>query len=558
MVFLLSRIAAIVGGGGPRSVSTRYGPHEMLEFRILGPLEVVGECGAVELGGPKQRATLGILLLSANRVVPIDRLADELYAGAAPATALKQVQRQIMDLRRTTGEPAAIETRSPGYVLRIGPDQLDLAVFERLTREAADALGVGDAGLAEELLRRALGLWRGPALADLTYEPFARAAIERLEEIRVAAVQRRIEAALALGRHGDLVGELEQLVAEHPLREPFRAQLMLALYRSGRQAEALEAYRRARAALVDGLGIEPGSALRELERLILAQDPSLNLRRTAHAPLPDGIVLAVAATEDAVDPMLSLGRPLAKRPGKELIVARLVATGAELADAAASVNARRKALDVPARAAAFTSVEPAADVVRLAAAYDVELVLLQPVADVGATHLPDDLAAILEGSPADVAMLTGGTVDWAAGAGVFVPFGGARHDWAALELAAWAAAAAEIPLSLVGARGDATHGRRDASRLLAHASLAVQRLAGVVTAPTLADPTEDALLAALEGATLVVAGISERWRPEGIGAVRRALVRRARVPVVLVHAGHRPGGLAPRDSRTRFTWSIER
>jgi DNA-binding SARP family transcriptional activator len=204
----------------------------MLEFRILGPLEVVGEEGSIRLGGPRQRATLALLLLNANRVVSVDRLADELYAGRAPVTAVTQVQRQISELRKVLGSASAIETRAPGYVIHLPPGRLDLQRFEQQAEEGRQALLRGDAEAAAALMRRALELWRGTPLADLADEPFARPAIARLEEIRRAALERRIEADLALGRHVELVGELEALVAEHPLQETLRGQLMLALYRS--------------------------------------------------------------------------------------------------------------------------------------------------------------------------------------------------------------------------------------------------------------------------------------------------------------------------------------
>ena len=180
----------------------------MLEFRILGPLEVVGDGGPVRLGGPKQRATLAILLLRANRVVSIERLADDLYAGAPPVTAVTQVQRQVSELRKALGADT-IETRAPGYVIRLSPDQLDLSRFERLSGEAALARAAGDARKASELLRDALALWRGSPLADLAFESFAQVAIGRLEEIRLTALEQRIEADLALGRHVELIGELE-------------------------------------------------------------------------------------------------------------------------------------------------------------------------------------------------------------------------------------------------------------------------------------------------------------------------------------------------------------
>jgi DNA-binding SARP family transcriptional activator len=534
----------------------------VLDFRILGPLEVVGESGRVRLGGPKQRATLAILLLNANRVVSVERLADDLYTGAVPVTAVTQVQRQISELRKALASPSAIETRSPGYVLHLSPDQLDLYRFERRTDEASHALEGGDVRTAASLLREALDLWRGSPLADLAYESFARSSIERLEEIRLAAVEQRIEVELRLGRHAELVGELEGLAAEHPLRERLRAQLMLALYRSGRQAEALEIYRSTRDALVEKFGIEPTQALHELERAILTQDPSLELERAApvragRAGQLEQAVLVLPSAEDRLDRLLAIAEPLASLPAREVIVARLLADETELGRAASALNARLASISVASRAAAFTTHDPIGDLVRLATAYDVELVLLDAPPGIDASRLPDDLAAILERSPADVGLLARSSIDLEGGAGVFVPFGGGEHDWTALELGAWLASALSAPLKLVGTKADPRRGQRDASRLLADASLAIQRVAGVETVPLLAEATEEALVAAVEPATLVVAGISPRWRREGIGATRRALVRDARPPTLLVHSGPRPGGLAPHASRTRFSWSIE-
>jgi DNA-binding SARP family transcriptional activator len=534
----------------------------ILEFGILGPLEVVGDQGRIPLGGPRQRATLAILLLSANRVVSVERLADDLYAGAAPVTAVTQVQRQISELRRALGTPSVIETRSPGYVIRLSREQLDLHRFERLTEEAGRALSDGEAGVAARLLREALRLWRGAPLADFAYESFAQAASERLEEIRLAALAQQIDAELALGHHGQLIGQLEQLVGERPFHELFRAQLMIALYRSGRQAEALEVYRKARAALVEEFGIEPTRALRELERAILAQDRSLELGEAAEIGVrsprdSDRALLVVAWEEDRLDELLRIAGPLARLPDRELILVHMVEREGELGRAAAVVNACRAAHDVKARTAAFTTSERAGDVVRMATTYDVDVVLLDAPAGIDAHRLPDELAAILERSPADVAVLVGAAVDFAAGDGVYVPFAGGEHDWAALELGASLASAAGAPLRLVGTKADAARGHRDASRLLADASLAVQRVVGVETYPVLAVPTRESLVTAVEQAALVVVGLSPRWRREGIGVARRALVRKARVPILLLHAGPRPGGLAPAGNKTRFTWSLE-
>ena len=530
----------------------------MLEFRILGPLEVVGENGPIPLGGPKQRATLAILLLSANRVVSVDRLADDLYAGAAPVTAVTQVQRQISELRRVLGTDCGIETRSPGYVIRLAPNQLDLDRFERSAEEAGRALGRGQAERAVDLQRDALGLWRGAALDDLAFEPFARIAIARLDEIRLVALEQRIEAELALGRERELVGELEEVVALHPLRERFRGQLMLALYRSGRQVEALEAFRTGRHALAAGFGLEVGRDLRDLERAILNHDPSLDLADLAHpSTRPARAVLVLPSDDDRIDSLVAIAEPLAKLPGRELIIARLVADENELGPATTSLNTRRARLAVSVRAAVFTTLAPADDALRLAEANDVDLLLLDAPLGLDSDRLPDDLVTILERSPIDVGVLAGMAVDASGKAEIFVAFGGALHDWAALELAAWLASATGARLRLVGAKADPRRGRRDASRLLADASLTVQRMVGVETEPLLVETTAEALVSAVERAGLVVVGMPPRWKAEGIGSSRRALVRDALPATLLVHAGPRPGGLAPRETRTRFNWSIE-
>lgn len=531
----------------------------LLEFRILGPLEVVGERGLIRLGGSRQRAALAILLLHANRVVSVDRIVDDLYADAAPVTALKQVQRQISDLRKALGSPSAIETRSPGYVIRLSPAQLDLTVFERLAAEATEAFSAGDPRRATDLLRQALGLWRGDPLADLTYESFAQASIERLHEIRFAALEQRIDADLALGHHIELVPELEELVRVHPVREQLHAQLMQALYRAGRQAEALAAYREARTSLMDGFGLEPGPALKELERRILSQDPALE-------PMPDDgprpassgrvqrTVLAIPKHDASVARLAMLAGPLTQHPERELILARLVGSEAELIGALGLLEEARQALETT-RIAAYTSTEPARDVVRLASAYDVELVLVDAPIETDTTRLAGDVVTVLDGSPADVGLVAGPAVDWEREQGIFVPFGGTEHDWAALELGTWLASTAGVALRLVGVRADPTRGQRDASRLLANASLAAQQLVDIRAEPLLVDPSPDALAEAVGGATLVVVGLSSRWRTEGFGAVRNALLRSGR-SVVVVHAGPRPSGLAPRDARTRFTWSL--
>src|SRR3954451_13457679 len=251
-----------------------------LEFRMLGPLDAVEDDRPLALGGAKQRGLLAVLLLHANQAVSSDRLIDELWGESPPATAGKIVQVYVSRLRKQFGDGRLL-TRPSGYLLRVDPGELDLARFERLVAEAREE----DAVAAGAQLRAALELWRGPPLADLAYEGFAQAEIVRLEELRWAALELRIDADLAAGRAPELVGELESLIAAPPLRERLRAQLMLALYRCSRQADALGAYRQARRELADGLGLEPSDELRRLEQAILRQDPELDPEpRTGAAP----------------------------------------------------------------------------------------------------------------------------------------------------------------------------------------------------------------------------------------------------------------------------------
>ena len=232
-----------------------------MEFRVLGPLEVWREEISLPLGSGKERALLAILLLSANRTVSRDRLVDDLWGERAPERAAKSIQTYISRLRKIL-PPGILQTRAPGYVLELGPEQLDLHRFERLLAEGQRALAKGSVKLASVSLGDALALWRGPALVEFRSEPFAQGEAARLEELWLCALEARIDADLGLGRHADLVSELESLVAQHPLRERFRAQLMTALYRSARQAEALGAYQDARRVLVDEMGIEQGLGLR--------------------------------------------------------------------------------------------------------------------------------------------------------------------------------------------------------------------------------------------------------------------------------------------------------
>jgi DNA-binding SARP family transcriptional activator len=475
------------------------------------------------------------------------------WAEEPPDTAVNVLQGYVSQLRKELGRDT-IETREPGYLLQVDHDSLDLHRFERLASDGTELFERGQAEDAAVLLRESLALWRGAALADIADEGFLRQAAARLDELRLVALERRIEADLACGRHTELVGELETLAAEYPLRERPRALHMLALYRSGRQADALAAYRMARATLVDELGIEPGGALQELERAILQHHPALDLgpprRRESMSGARVSLVAALELENAAT--LLALAEPLARVAGpRELVLASTVADASQLATASTHLRTLRDELavrDVDVRAAAFTSVMPGTDLSRLAAEQQAELVLV----DAPDRLLEDSrLLTLLEDAPCDVAVLVDGELG---GEAVIVPFAGAEHDWSAIELGAWFALGAGKPLRLAGAATGSSGG--DASRLLASASLAVQRAFGVDAEPMLVEPAPETLVEATRHAALVVVGLTDRWRHEGIGHARAALAASPHHPTLLVRRGLRPGGLGPRSSETRFTWTM--
>ena len=288
-----------------------------LEIRLLGPLEVSSDGRLIELGGGRQRALLALLALHANEVVSTDRLIEELWGEQRPSTASKVLQNLISRLRRAIDpeDRGVLGTQPPGYVLRIDDEGIDTRRFERLAAEGRHILEANPAQAATKL-REALALWRGEALAEFAYEPFSQTEIARLEELRLAALEDRTDADLAVGRHADVVPELQALVAANPMRERLLGQLMLALYRSGRQAEALEAYRERRRDLDQELGLEPNVSLRQLEQAILTQDPLLGSPRPRRPPMARrrrlrfgvAIVAAFAATAVAAGAALMLGR----------------------------------------------------------------------------------------------------------------------------------------------------------------------------------------------------------------------------------------------------------
>src|SRR5512133_3480311 len=270
--------------GVARTRGAAYGcARRDMHFRLLGPLEVSNGDDPVRIGAGRQREVLVALLLHRNEVVSNERMIDALWGERFPPTASKVVQNTVGQLRRALDDRSGqrLQTRGHGYVLRVASGELDIDRFEALVKDGGRALADGRPAEAADRVRKALVLWRGPPLEDVAYETFAQPEIARLEELFAVALERRIDAELALGADADLVPELEALVARHPLRERLRAQLMLALYRCGRQAEALAAFREARRVLIEEVGVEPGGDLRALHEAILRQEPGLELERPA-------------------------------------------------------------------------------------------------------------------------------------------------------------------------------------------------------------------------------------------------------------------------------------
>ena len=294
-----------------------------MEFRILGSLEVLDDDGrALALRGRRLRTVLAILLLRANETVTIDRLVDELWPEDPPATATKVIQNLVSQLRKSVGE--RLETIGQSYRLHVAPDELDLTRFQRIVQDAKRSRDDGDAAAAAAGLADALSLWRGPPLADLDSDRFARHARVWLEELRLSALEERVAAELDLGRDGELIGELEQLLAEAPLRERLRAQLMVALYRAGRQAEALDVYRDGRTLLVEQLGLEPSEELQRLEQAILRHDEGLE------PPSPEPATAPRAYGRPGVTRRRGRRRGLATL-GALLVLAAIAAAALELA-----------------------------------------------------------------------------------------------------------------------------------------------------------------------------------------------------------------------------------
>lgn len=497
----------------------------MTDFHLLGPLETTERGEPLELPAGMPRALLARLLLDANRVVSVEAIVDALWGQGPPRSAHKLVQVYISQLRKSLGRES-IETRSPGYRLPATIEQHDLARFEKLTEQARSE---PDAALRAALLEQALSLWRGPALAEFR-APFAAAAARRLAELRLAALEDRIDADLELGRHDRLIADLDALASEEPLRERPRRQLMIALYRSGRHAEALARYREGRRLMVEELGIEPSPALQELERAILRRDPALDRMTPA---VERG---AIICTHES---LLSLLGPLCGGQERELVLVEIAAGVEELESRVGWLDQiRAEASDsaIRIRTAAFTSANPADDLARLAAEQEADLLVVA-----------DPLAVPVE-ALCDVALAPRTDLTFAAADPVLVPFGGRPDEWAALELGAWIARAHKLPLRLLGA--ESRDEQRDASRLLASASLALQRFAATSAEPLIVQPGPEGVLEAR--GSIIVASLPA----QELDATRHTLIERAAVPLLLVRSGLRPSGLAPDRTLTQFSWSL--
>ena len=320
-------------------------------------------------------------------------------------------------------------------------------------------------------------------------------------------------------------------------------------------------YRRTRTLLVDELGIEPGPGLREVEQAILRHDPSLSAPVTPPEPASARRSILVAPRRNsAILPLCSIAEPLARNPERELIVVLLLDEDDDPRPPTADLAALRDELTgrgLGMRVAAYTSADAGGDIVQLATAQDTDLVLLDAehaLADEGVVD--ETLAAVLRDAPCDVAVLAGPmSVHRDAGSPVAVPFGGSENDWAALEVAAWTARALGTSLRLVGTSADRFRGRRDASRLLAKVSLLVQAVVGIVAEPMLVKAGPEGLVSAAHDCSLLVLGLSERWQSEGLGPPRLEIIK-AGVPTLLVRRGLRPSMLAPKETLTRFTWTI--
>src|SRR4051794_10008322 len=514
---------------GPREdvVGTEF------ELLLLGPVAARRSGRELRVTAAKHRVILAALGLRVGEVVSTDVLIETLWSYRPPPTAAKALQVYVSELRKlievAPRQPRVLTSQAPGYRLSVGRESVDLARFERLWSAGREALAGGDAAGTQKLLREALSLWRGDPLADFRFEDAFAADIRRLEELRIACLEDRFDADLALGEHARLIPEIEALVRSQPLRERLRGQLMVALYRSGRQTDALAAYQSARDQLVDEFGIDPSPALVALERQILQQDSALSApaanRPAGEVAATVRTLLVVSQSSRDLEALTDLAETIARSDGHhEVVLARVVTAMPDrdptprLREVTRALAERRdqfSELNLRVRVAAFASSDPAVDLLKLAHHQDADLLLV----DGTQTLLEGRFGAIdalLRDAACDVALhVPRGAAE--KDQPIVVPFAGSEHDWAALELGALLARVERRPLVLAGV--DRSQTGSDSSRLLATASLVIQRVGNVIAEPVLVHPGADAILK-IAGGGHVVTGLSARFREEGLGDTR--------------------------------------
>lgn len=524
---------------------------ETLGFGLLGPLEITVDGDDCTPKGRHQRVLLTLLLVRLNETVPSEQLADRLWDGRPPPTALNALQVYVSQLRKLFPGRTVIETVAPGYRLAAPASTLDLYRFQDKWRRGRELFEAGDGRQASELLREALSLWRGDPLVDVQYDAFGGAEARRLEEMRLDATIDRIQVDLALGRHSQVIGELGALVDLHPLREQFASLLMIALYRAGRQADALTVAAQIRTRLDAEYGLMPSSELRELERSILNHDDALRTpgqtRPTDPIASAQHVVVAGVNGHPTAD-LIDAGSAVSQALGiTELVAVQLTSSHGEVSDAARSLTAATVGLPVTVRVAALASASPAKDVARLIETEPVALL----VSDLVGPGFTEQTSSLLTVSACDVALVSG--AKWRPNGPIIVLFSGSEHDWAAVGVAANLAHHLNSELLMLAVESSPATG--NPSRLLASASLVIQRAFNVSAPGQLVSPSIVEIVSACETARMICAGVSTRWNEIGVGPTRAALVE-AGLPVVLLRRGSRPSPFAPAAAKTQYSWSM--
>ena len=549
-----------------------------LDFRVLGPLEVLRGGAPIRITARKQRLVLAALLLRRDEPLSSDTLIDALWGSRPPASAAKTIQvyiwqlRDLLDPDRDARGSNLLAKDSTGYRIAVERSAIDLHRFERAWEDGRALANNGDPRTAVTVLRAALATWRGDPLGELAYEPFFAADLARMAEMRLSAQEDLIDAELASGEGAALVPELEHLARLHPLRERLTVQFMIALYRSGRQAAALDVYQHTRSRLADELGIDPSPALETVWRQVLRQDSALLASTEASQTYPGALtqqgslLVAHTTSHDLGSVVRAAVGLLGREPDRDLIVACMITDADDGGDPdlRGALEGMRSACSsvvdgaIDLRFAAFTTADAGRDVELLAQHHGVDLVLAD-----GRRALRGDDAregfvdALLKSVRADLALLVSDLepAEVPVTGPVVVPFGAADHDWAALEIGAWIANTHGVPLRILGRRQMPGYRDGDGSRLLAEASLLLQRVARLHPEPVLIEPGPTGVLDAAVGARTLVVGLRADWRENGLGDVRLTIAKHCPCPALFVRRGALPGILASPRALTRLAWS---